>query len=131
MRAGVLEELDILYEHVQERSDDTLSENIIHVQEHPNGSSYWLFEACDIDSGDGYKECSNWNYDLHKRWSLEQLYHKNNELTANQLIEVFDIFDEMWILKKREPILNKLTQKDLKKLHELYERYKRDNRTNK
>ena len=32
----------------------------------------------------------------------------------------------MWILKKREPILNKLKQKDLKKLHKLYEIYKSD-----
>jgi hypothetical protein len=37
----------------------------------------------------------------------------------------------MWILKKREPILNKLTQQDLKKLHELYEIYKRGEETNK
>lgn len=36
------------------------------VQERPDGSSDGLLEKMDIDLGNGYKECSNWNPDLHK-----------------------------------------------------------------
>jgi hypothetical protein len=36
------------------------------------------------------------------------------------------MIDEMRISEKREKILNKLTQGDLKKLHKIYETYKTD-----
>ncbi len=51
---------------------------------------------------------------------------KNKELTAEQLIDTFSMIDEMRISEKREKILNKLTQGDLKKLHKIYETYKTD-----
>ena len=136
MRADVLEDLDRLYAHVQKRSDGPSSKDVVHVEERDDGSSDGLPEDLKIhqyneDGSYEYSECLGRNPDLHQEWSLEELYHKNNELTAEQLFEVFNIFDEMWILKKREPILNKLTQKDLKKLHELYKIYKSDNVANK
>ena len=66
------------------------SEDIIHVQERPDGSSDGLPEACDIDLGDGYKECSNWNLDLTKKWDLESLFSETTEPTADDLLEAFN-----------------------------------------
>ena len=39
-------------------------EDIKHVQERSDGSSDGLPEALDIDLGNGYRECSNWNPDI-------------------------------------------------------------------
>jgi len=131
MRKDIQENLDKLYDDVKKRSDGPSSKDVIHVEERSDGSSDGLREDLKIhqyneDGSYEYSECLEWNQDLHQEWSLEELYHKNKELTADQLFEAFDIFDEMWILKKREQILNKLTQKDLKKLHKIYEIYKTD-----
>ncbi len=64
------------------------------VRERPDGSSDGLPEALDIDLGNGYKECSNWNPDLHKLWTLEALCPEIQELTAEQLVETFNKIKE-------------------------------------
>ena len=131
MRRDIQENLDRLYEDVQNRSDGPSSKDVRHVGEREDGSYDGVHEDLKIhqyneDGSYEYSECLWWNLDLHQEWSLEELYHKNKELTAEQLFEVFNIFGEMWILEKRTPILNKLKQKDLKKVHKLYEIYKSD-----
>ena len=65
-------------------------EDITHVQERPDGSSDGLPEAMDIDLGDGYKECSNWNPDITQKWDLEDLFRETTESTAEELVEVFN-----------------------------------------
>lgn len=63
--------------------------DIQHVQERPDGSSDWLHEALDIDLGNGYKECSNWNSDLTKEWSLEDLFRETMDLSPDEQVELF------------------------------------------
>ena len=59
-------------------------------QERPDGSSDGLPEKMDIDLGNGYKECSNWNPDLHKLWTLEAISPEVKESTAEELVEAFN-----------------------------------------
>lgn len=66
------------------------SEDIIHVQERPDGSSDWLPEDLDIDLGDGSRECSNWNPDINQKWDLEDLFCETTEPTADELLEIFN-----------------------------------------
>ena len=65
-------------------------EDIKHVEERFDGSSDGLPEAMDIDLGDGYRECSNWNPDLTKKWDLQELFWETTEPTADELVEVFN-----------------------------------------
>ena len=65
-------------------------EDIIHVQERPDGSSDWLPEDLDIDLGDGNRECSNWNPDINQKWDLEDLFRETTEPTADELLEIFN-----------------------------------------
>ena len=65
-------------------------EDIEHVQERSDGSSDGLPEAMDIDLGDGYKECSNWNPDINQKWKLEELFHEATEPTADEIVELFN-----------------------------------------
>jgi len=60
------------------------------VQERPDGSSDGLLEKMDIDLGNGYKECSNWNPDLHKVWSLEAICPEIKEPTADEIMKAFN-----------------------------------------
>lgn len=69
---------------------DEWPEDIEHVQERPDGSSDGLPEAMDIDLGDGYKECSNWNPDINQKWKLEELFHEATEPTADEIVELFN-----------------------------------------
>ena len=66
------------------------AEDIIHIQERADGSSDGLPEACDIDLGDGYRECSNWNLDLTKKWTPEELFRETVEPTADDLLKIFN-----------------------------------------
>ena len=68
---------------------DEWAEDIKHVQERADGSSDGLHEAMDIDLGNGYKECSNWNLDITQKWKLKDLF-KTTEPTAEQLVEIFN-----------------------------------------
>ena len=133
MRKDIQENLDRLYDAVQKRSDGPLAKTVKHVRERDDGSSDGLPEDLKIHqyNEDGtfeHSECLAWNPDLDQEWSLEELYQKNKELTGEQLVEVFNISSEMWILEKRAPILNKLKEKDLQKLNKLYEMYKNDDK---
>jgi len=65
-------------------------EDIEHVQERTDGSSDGLPEAMDIDLGNGYRECSNWNSDITQKWTLEQLFHEMTEPTADELLKIFN-----------------------------------------
>ena len=69
---------------------DEWAEDIKHVQERPDGSSDGLPEAMDIDLGNGYKECSNRNSDLTKKWTPEELFRETTEPTADDLLEIFN-----------------------------------------
>jgi len=131
MRKDIQENLDKLYDDVKKRSDGPSSKDVIHVEERFDGSSDGLPEDLKIhqyndDGSYEYSECLWWNKDLQQEWTLKQLSPKNKELTAEQLIDTFSMIDEMRISEKREKILNKLTQGDLKKLHKIYETYKTD-----
>lgn len=75
---------------MKERYNLEWSEDIIHVQERADGSSDGLPEACDIDLGDGYRECSNWNLDLTKKWTPEELFSEITEPKAEDLVETFN-----------------------------------------
>ena len=44
----------------------------------------------DIDLGDGYKECSNWNPDINQKWKLEALFYEATEPTADEIVELFN-----------------------------------------
>ena len=76
-----------IYSHI---SWDEMVEDIEHVQERIDGSSDWLPEALDINLGNGYRECSNWNPDIHKKWTLEGLFQETTEPTAENLVEIFN-----------------------------------------
>lgn len=60
------------------------------IQERPDGSSDGLLEKLDIDLGDGYKECSNRNPDLHKIWTLEAVCPEIKEPTADEIMKAFN-----------------------------------------
>lgn len=77
------------------------------VEERPDGSSDGLSEKLDIDLGNGYKECSNWNPDLDKLWPLEALCPQVQEPTAEELVETFNRIKEELFPEKE-----KLTQKE-------------------
>ncbi len=86
---------------------DGWPEDIEHVQERADGSSDGLPEAMDIDLGDGYKECSNWNPDINQKWKLEDLFHETTEPTADEIVEVFkrtkeELFPGKEILTSKE-----------------------------
>lgn len=135
MRKDIQENLDRLYDDVQKRHDGPSSKGVRHIQERPDGSSDGLPEDLKIhqyneDGSYEYSECLEWS-GLDQEWTWGELFHKNKELTWEQLVEVFNISSEMWILEKRAPILNKLKQKDLQKLNKLYEMYKNDDEKNK
>ncbi len=82
--------LYVWYISMEEYDNIKWPEDITHVQERPDGSSDGLPEAMDIDLGDGYKECSNWNPDITQKWDLEDLFRETTEPTAEQLVEVFN-----------------------------------------
>ncbi len=82
--------LYVLQIFMEEYDNIKWPEDITHVQERPDGSSDGLPEAMDIDLGDGYKECSNWNPDITQKWDLEDLFRETTEPTAEQLVEVFN-----------------------------------------
>ena len=96
-------------------------EDIQHVWERIDGSSDWLPEALDIDLGNWYKECSNWNLDLNREWDLEALYPEITEPTAEQLVEAFNIKKEELfpgkenLTPKEEIIVREKIQKNLNK----------------
>ena len=69
---------------------DKKPEDIKHVQERADGSSDGLPEAMDIDLGNGYRECSNWNPDITQKWTLEELFHEAPEPTAEEIVELFN-----------------------------------------
>ena len=81
---------------------DGWAEDIKHVQERADGSSDGLYEAMDIDLGDGYKECSNWNPDITQKWTLEDLFGGVTEPTAEELVEALNGVKEKMFPKKTE-----------------------------
>ena len=88
------------------------------VGERRDGSSDGLPEALDIDMDDGYyKECSNWNPDLHKKWTLEALYPEIQEPTADQLVEAFNKTKQELFPGKEE-----LTPKEEREVYEKMEK---------
>lgn len=103
-------------EHLIIEEPDIIDNEI--TQERPDGSSDWLLEKMDIDLGNWYKECSNWNPDLHKLWTLEAISPEVKESTAEQLVEAFN-------QAKQElfPGKTKLTPKEEL---EVYKRMKKD-----
>lgn len=102
------------YEEISSQTSwDEWAEDIKHVQERSDGSSDGLPEAMDIDLGNGYKECSNWNPDLTKTWDLENLFQKTTEPTAEQLVEAFNRTKEELF-----PGKEKLTPKEEAKVYE-------------
>ena len=81
---------------------DEWTEDIKHVQERADGSSDGLPEAMDIDLGNGYKECSNWNPDITQKWTLEDLFGGVTEPTAEELVEALNGVKEKMFPKKTE-----------------------------
>ncbi len=81
---------------------DEWAEYIKHVQERADGSSDGLYEAMDIDLGNGCRECSNWNFDLTKKWTLEDLFGGVTEPTAEELVEALNGVKEKMFPKKTE-----------------------------
>lgn len=89
-------------------------EDIMHVQERADGSSDGLYEAMDIDLGNGYKECSNRNPDITQKWNLDDLFWAANEPTAEQLVEAFNL--------TKEELFPWKTELTLKESDEIYKR---------
>lgn len=98
---------------MEEYDNTTGPEEIIHVQERADGSSDGLPEALDIDLGNGYRECSNWNLDLNKKWKPEVLFGETTEPTAEELVEIFNKTKEELF-----PGKEKLTPKEEAKVYE-------------
>ncbi len=93
------------YQEIYESNGEINREEV--VQERGDGSSDWLNEKCDIDLGNGYKECSNWNQDLTKIWDLEIICPEIREATADELVQAFNIMKEQLF-----PGKEKLTPKE-------------------
>ena len=90
------------------------AEDIIHTQERPDGSSDGLPEALDIDLGNGYRECSNWNPDITQKWDLEDLFHETTEPTADEIVELFNKTKEELFPGKEE-----LTAKEQSEVYDM------------
>ena len=71
MRRDIQENLDRLYEDVQNRSDGPSSEDVIHVGEGEGDPYGRVHEDLKIhqyneDGSYEYSECLGWNFDLHQ-----------------------------------------------------------------
>lgn len=83
----------IILKHLNNSSDEEINamiEDINHTCERNDGSSDGLEEALDIINN-GFRECSNWNTDLHQIWKLEQLFPVWTTLTPDDEVKIFQI----------------------------------------
>ena len=88
---------------------DEWPEIINHVQERPDGSSDGLPELRDGPNG----ECTNRNYELTLKWTLEQLYPQGKEISPEEEVKIFNIMREQLF-----PTTTKLTCKEEKEVYE-------------
>ena len=100
----------IIQKHINAASDgeiDAIIKDISHTSERWDGSSDGLHEALDIILDDGYRECSNWNFDLQEIWTLNQLFPNEIELTPEDEMALFSRIQEVLFPNK-----NKITWKE-------------------
>lgn len=97
---------------------NTFIEDINHTCERSDGSSDGLHEALDIVLENGYRECSNWNTDLHQIWNLKQLFPVEMTLEPEDEIKLFKI---IWEVKFPEKV--SLTWKEQRVVYEIMKKF--------
>ena len=82
----------IIMKHFNNSSDgeiDAMIEDINHTRERSDGSSDGLKESLDIINNN-FRECSNWNLNLHQIWTLSQLFPVGTALSPDDEIKLFN-----------------------------------------